>query len=180
MSTNGAFSKPSRMYSHMAVTSPSNSASMLAKCRYHFGDAPFGRDPVKRGKAGRSKEHRRKYARRRGARIRGCRVRQPPQCWQRRSRFPTLGLSRRMALLDCGPRTSGRGGSVAPPTRSIALIGLALLILAVLATLLRARDGFARLIPALGFLDMILADAVLAIRLGGALAGLPVPLGCLS
>ena len=46
-----------------------------------------------------------------GVRRRG--VRQPLQCRRHGSQLPTLGLSQRLALLDRGSGTRGRGGSVA-------------------------------------------------------------------
>lgn len=48
-----------------------------------------------------------------------------------------------------------------PTTRRFALTGLALLMCAALVTLVRGRERFSHLIPAVGFLILILTDAAL-------------------
>jgi uncharacterized membrane protein YphA (DoxX/SURF4 family) len=75
--------------------------------------------------------------------------------------FQSWGYPAGWRIVTAGLELAGATALLFPFMRLAALVGLSLLLVAALATLLRAREPIAHLVPAIGLLAMLLADAVL-------------------
>ena len=76
--------------------------------------------------------------------------------------FQRWGYPRGWRFVTAGLELAGAVALLFPATRLIGLLGLSLLMVAVLATLLRGREGPAHLVQAIGFSGVLLANAALA------------------